>query len=230
MGPLPPSSSSSGFAPACLATASPTGKLPVKPTACVPGLETISSPTSLPPKRRLQAPSGTPASSRHWSSSAATSEVVGAGFQTTAVAGRERRREVLARDADRVVPRRDHRHDAVGLADRQHPLAGRATEGRAVARRSTYRRHRGRGRRRTRPRRAPRAAACPARATASGRAPRDAPRFARRSPRRASRARGRRAQPSRAAPARRPRSRAARPRVPPRARRPTPRPSPGSRS
>ena len=35
----------------------------------------------------------------------------------------KRGREVLARYTDRVVPGRDHSHDAVRLADREHPLA-----------------------------------------------------------------------------------------------------------
>ena len=45
------------------------------------------------------------------------------GLPDDTVARRERRREVLARNPDRVVPRRDDGHDAMRLADREHALA-----------------------------------------------------------------------------------------------------------
>ena len=84
VGPLPPSSKSSGLPAARAATRIPVSLLPVNPTASVPGWAAISSPTSAPgPVTRFTAPGGTPASSMHRISSTAMTEVVLAGDQTT---------------------------------------------------------------------------------------------------------------------------------------------------
>ena len=57
----------------------------MKPIACVPGLATISSPTTLPgPVTRLKTPAGSSASTRHSASFTAQTVVEAAGDQTTA--------------------------------------------------------------------------------------------------------------------------------------------------
>ncbi len=56
----------------------------MKPTAWVPGLRAISSPTSGPgPVTRLTTPGGRSASEMHSARATAATEVVGAGVQTT---------------------------------------------------------------------------------------------------------------------------------------------------
>ena len=82
-GPLPPISISSGLPAARAQMILPVTDDPVKATASVPGLATISSPTTAPsPVTRLSTPGGRSAASIATASAAATSEVVGAGVQT----------------------------------------------------------------------------------------------------------------------------------------------------
>ena len=67
------------------ATRCPVAVEPMNPTACVPGFAAISSPTTGPgPVTMLNTPGGRPASSMHWASLTAQTEVLGAGTHTTA--------------------------------------------------------------------------------------------------------------------------------------------------
>src|SRR5687768_12237478 len=84
-GPLPPSSSSVVLPAARAATASPVAIEPMNPTACVPGLPAISSPTTRPgPVTMEKTPAGSSASTMHSASFTAQTEVEDAGVQTTA--------------------------------------------------------------------------------------------------------------------------------------------------
>jgi hypothetical protein len=83
-GPLPPISSSSRLPAARSAMRRPVAVEPMKPTATVPGLATISSPTTGPgPRTKLNTPGGTSASATHSASSPEQTAVEGAGVHTT---------------------------------------------------------------------------------------------------------------------------------------------------
>src|SRR5581483_6414953 len=86
IGPLPPSSSSSGLPAARAATFPPVSTEPMKPSAWTPALPAISSPTTGPcPVTIENTPAGSPASTMHSASLTAQTEVDGAGAQTTAL-------------------------------------------------------------------------------------------------------------------------------------------------
>ena len=85
IGPLPPSSSTVAFPAAPTATLSPVAIEPMKPTACVPGLEATSSPTTAPgPVTIENTPAGSSASTMHSASFTAQTDVEDAGVHTTA--------------------------------------------------------------------------------------------------------------------------------------------------
>ncbi len=85
-GPFPPISRRSAFPAARSATRCPVSTEPMNATACVPGLEAISSPTTGPgPVTRLSTPAGTPASATHSARATAHTDVEGAAAQTTAL-------------------------------------------------------------------------------------------------------------------------------------------------
>ena len=97
----------------------------MKATAWDSGFATISSPTTGPgPRTRLKTPGGKSASTKHSASSVEHQAVLGAGTQTTAVAGRERRRHDLGRHRVRPVPGGDAGDDAAGAADQQRAAVG----------------------------------------------------------------------------------------------------------
>src|SRR5581483_6227267 len=84
IGPLPPSSRSSGFPAARAATALPVAVEPMNPIAWVPGLPAISSPTTAPgPVIIENTPAGNSASTTHSASLVEHTDVELAGAQTT---------------------------------------------------------------------------------------------------------------------------------------------------